>query len=395
MIARFRAALGLREIVAAVAWKPWAHDLEEYERAFAKKMNQEFALGLPYGRTGLMLTFEALGLQNKEIICPAYTCVVVAHAIVLSGNIPVFVDSEESDFNMDLKLAADAITERTGAIIATSIFGYPVNLDQIRSIQNRHPEISVIQDCCHSFDAQWHGSGVHKQGVAAVFAMNISKLMSSIFGGMITTDDPALFEKLRSSRDIRILKPRISKSLRRLAYLIATTLAFHPFFYRIVNKLEQSGLLNRFVKYYNDSTIELPSDAYIGLTKLEARVGLAQLNKLNSIVQHRRAISRIYDEALPSHILKPPQVHGATYSHYVIRVKDRHMVLDQALKQGIQLGQLIEYSIPYMNSYKRFVNSGQTFPVSFELSKTTINLPLWVNTATAKRIASLLSKLES
>ena len=71
---------------------------------------------------------------NHEIILPAYTCVVVANAIVHSGNIPRFVDISLDDYNMNLDLLEQNITEKTGAIIATHLFGYPLNVDLLNEI---------------------------------------------------------------------------------------------------------------------------------------------------------------------------------------------------------------------------------------------------------------------
>src|SRR3989337_2988899 len=127
LIPRFKPLLGFSEFIRI--FLPARSDaVSKFEQEFAKKMRQKYAIAFPYGRTGLIFLLKSLGLEGKEIICPAYTCVVVPHAIVFSGNIPVFVDSQLKDFNMDLDLVEEAISNKTSAIIATSIFGNPVNL---------------------------------------------------------------------------------------------------------------------------------------------------------------------------------------------------------------------------------------------------------------------------
>jgi dTDP-4-amino-4,6-dideoxygalactose transaminase len=199
MIPRFRPELGLAEVLAAL--RPSSvEDVARFETAFATEMGQRHAIAFPYGRTGLMLLLEALGLSGKEIICPAYTCVVVPHAIVKSGNRPLFVDSRESDCNMDLDLAEAAIGPNTGALIATSIFGHPVDLDRLDVITARHPNLVIIQDCAHSYAAEWRGRPVQQAGRASIFGINISKTATSIFGGMVTTDDADLATRLRELR---------------------------------------------------------------------------------------------------------------------------------------------------------------------------------------------------
>ena len=144
-------------------------------------MQQKHAIAFPYGRTALIVILKALGLKGKEVICPAYTCVVVAHAIVESGNIPVFIDSDKFDANMNLAQLPKSISERTGAIIATSIFGYPCNLELLdRLREDFGKDIPIIQDCAHSFGAEWKGRPVQKYGLCAFFGLNVSKLVTSI-----------------------------------------------------------------------------------------------------------------------------------------------------------------------------------------------------------------------
>jgi perosamine synthetase len=72
----------------------------------------------------------------------------------------------------------------------------------------------------------------------------------------------------------------------------------------------------------------------------------------------------------------PPLMDGATYSHYVIRVKDRQRVMKEMARRGVQVGQLIEYSIPHMDSYRKYA-SGYSFQNSLLCSQTTINLPIY------------------
>ena len=88
-----------------------------------------------------------MSIRGKEVICPAYTCVVVPHAIVSTGNEPVFVDSHPQNFNLDWGQVEEATSEKTAAVIPTSVFGYPVNLDSLKAYRQRHPEVIILQDC--------------------------------------------------------------------------------------------------------------------------------------------------------------------------------------------------------------------------------------------------------
>ena len=376
MIPRLKPTIGARELVAALH-PPRRNDVEQFEQSFARLMGQKHALAFPYGRTGLMLLLEALGLDDKEIICPAYTCVVVPHAITYSGNKPVFIDCEADGFNMDLNIAEQAINEKTGAIIATSLFGYPVNLDCLDEIRKRHPHIFIIQDCAHSFAAEWKGKPVQKEGIAALFGLNISKTLISVFGGMITTDNEDVYQKLKTVRQQRLKKPGWRKGFRRLLYLLAVYPAFWGPVYGLINRLERLGLLSHFVQYYDDTKIDMPSDYLEEMCGLEARVGRANIDRYETIISKRRAAAKYYFEHLTDNpdFRLPPKVEGSTYSHFVVQVDDRDKWLQRAIRKGIQLGWLIEYNIPEMEVYRN--HKQEEFSMAAHYSRSSINLPVW------------------
>lgn len=376
MIPRFRPTLGAAEL-AAIFRRGSETDLATFEADFAGTVRQRFAVGFPYGRTGLLLLLKALELQNSTVICPAYTCVVVPHAIVLSGNKPIFVDAG-LDANMDLDRAEAAIRPDTTAMIATSIFGNPVDLDRLAEIQRRHPRLVIIQDCAHSFIAEWNGRPVHQAGQAALFALNASKMMTSIFGGMITTDDADLAARLAAERDRSIKAPGAPKAAARALYLMALYTAFLPPIFSLTERLWRSGLLNRFTRYYNESVIDMPGDYLAGMTSVEARVGSVQSRRLESFIKSRRIHAAFYRERLADipalDWIEAPQ--GSSFSHIAARVANKQSVMSKALARGVQLGEIIEYSVPEMSSYRAMCADQGTFPVSGALSREIINLPV-------------------
>jgi len=391
MIPRLKPIIGARELVAAFH-PPRRDDVARFEQSFAELMGQKHALAFPYGRTGLMLLLEALGFDDKEIICPAYTCVVVPHAIIYSGNKPVFIDCEADGFNMDLKIAEQAINEKTGAIIAASLFGYPVNLDQLDEIRKSHPHIFIIQDCAHSFAAKWNGRPVQKEGIAALFGLNISKTLTSIFGGMITTDSEDIYQKLKNIREQRLKKPGWGKGVRRLLYLLAVYPAFCGPLYGLINRMERLGLLNYFVQYYDDTKIDMPTDYLEGMCGVEARVGRANVGRYETIINKRRAAAKYYFEHLtdkPDFKL-PTEVKGATYSHFVVQVHDRDKWLRNGIRKGVQLGWIIEYNIPEMDVYGN--HRPEEFPVATAYAKTMINLPVWGD-INMKRVVNVIDSI--
>jgi len=378
MIPRFKPTIGLPEWKAILT--PSRPDaVERYEAAFAAHMGQRHAVALAYGRTGLLVLLKALGIKDKEIICPAYTCVVVPHAIVESGNEPVFVDSSEHDFNMDLDLAEAAITKDTVAIIATSIFGYPVDLDRLDLLHKKFPQLLVIQDCAHSFDATWHGRPVQQAGEAAIFGLNISKNIHSIFGGMVTTDNDNLAARIRAVRTLIQRPAPLTKSLKRHLYLAATAVAFTEPMYGLINAMERRRILDRFTKYYDENIIDLPADHAVAMTPVEAEVGLAQIPRAHTITAIRREAAKMYHQGLnaSTRLRLPPLVEGATYSHFVALADNRDDLLEQALIRGVQLGRLIEYSIPEMAAYQNRPGARHACPVAKSFAEHAVNLPVF------------------
>jgi len=217
---------------------------------------------------------------------------------------------------------------------------------------------------------------VHKAGEAALFGLNVSKLIHSVFGGMVTTDDADLADRLRHLRQQRLQPARLRKSLRRLLYLVAAYPTFWPPLYGLVNRLERSGWLSRFSKYYDDAVIDMPPDYLESLTPLEARVGVVQLGRYPEIIRQRRHEAAAWRECLAEEegLRLPPDVAGATYSHFPCVVDDKVAWMDGWRRRGVQLGEVIQYAIPYMRAYES--RRRCECPVARRLAETTINFPV-------------------
>lgn len=380
LISRLKPQFGWEEFKAA--FKFWEKPVKKFEKAFAEKFECNHGVMFAHGRTGIYALLKTWQLKDAEIICPAYTCVVVPHAIVLSGNIPVFIDCENESFNMSLNLLEKAITDKTKCIVATHLFGFPMNVISLNQIVKKAEikyghKIYVIQDVAHSYGAFWNGTMVTKYGDASVFGSNISKLITSIYGGMVITNDDDLANKLNDFRNENIKKKSLGREIARLIYFLTVNVAFNTYVYSIVNWLERRGMLNRFTKYYDEGVIEFPNDWNYFPADIEARVGLVQLTKYDKIVAERQTNAKQLIEYFKNKngIKFFPFVEGATYSHLVGIAENRNYWCDYYLRKGIQLGILIEYSIPYMKSYKKYAKG--EYPVSKYYMDRVVNFPLW------------------
>jgi dTDP-4-amino-4,6-dideoxygalactose transaminase len=285
---------------------------------------------------------------------------------------------------MELEQLESAMNENTRVVIPTHVFGYPMNVSVVNDIvqtaekQYGH-KIWVVQDCAHSFGARWHGELVSDAGDVALYGLNISKLITSIFGGMLTTNDDVLADRIRGWRDSHFHKPTVVKSLFRRLYLLAVYPAFTDTLYGLIHWLQkETSLLNPLTRAYHlDEKIHFPPDFMDLMLNVEAEVGQRQLEKYDRVVARRREGAKYYNEALTGTGIDnlPPIVDGATYSHYVIRVKNRDSFMKAMARRGVQLGQLIEYSVPHMQAYAQDTDPSR-FPNSLLASRHTINLPI-------------------
>ena len=378
MMPRFKPYFNSKEFWAALGFSRGS--IDRFEKAFAEKFECNYGTMFPYGRSGLYSILKSCRLKDSEIICPAYTCVVVPNAIVLSGNIPVFVDCEKGSFNMSCDSIDRSITGKTRAIIVTHLFGYPMDVHRIgQAVKNAEQKygnkIYIIQDVGHSFGTRWAGRLVTGFGDAAIFSLGISKIINSISGGMVTTNDKEMYDGIKKYRDENFVRQGPVSDFKKLLFLLGAYPAFNKYTYGLVYKLEKKGLLDKIVKYYDEKRIYFPKDWDYYPGEMEARVGSVQLRKYDEIEKKKRAIAEFYNDNLKdlNDIVLPPLVEGATYSHYVCSTHQRDRLTEYMKRKGIQLGCIIEYSIPHMNAYEKY--RGRNCENSLFYSKTVINLP--------------------
>lgn len=384
MIPRLGPYLGMAELVRVLLPVLDGDRVGAFETAFGRTLEAGHAIAFPYGRSALWAFFKAVGIEHAEIIQPAYSCSVVAHATVLAGNTPRFVDISLADYNMNLSQVEAAMSPRTRAVVATHLFGYPLDVDRLSDVvaaaERRYGgKIWVVQDCAHAFGAQWRGEPVFRRADVALFGLNVSKMMTSIFGGMLSTTDAALAARVRSWRDQHFRRPRVSKSLRRRVYLLGAMAAFDRRTCGVVDWCERrtSWLDSVTRAYHRDGQIRFPPDYLDEMLPIEATVGLEQLRKSSDIVCRRKAHASAYDRDLAHKpgVERPPLIDGATYSHYVVRVRDRERVTAAMRRRGVLVGRVIDYCVPELAEYRESA-SGGTFPNAHLSSEQVINLPV-------------------
>lgn len=304
--------------------------VREFEERFAAEIGAGHAVATSSGTTALHLALLGYGVgTGDEVITVPFTFIASANSILYTGARPVFVDIDERDFTIDPARVEAAITERTKAIMPVSLYGQPADMEAIADIAERHG-LAVVEDAC-----QAHGAAIgdRHSGTwgAGTFSFYPTKNMTTGEGGMLTTDDGDLAERVRL--------------------------------------LREHGMK---VRYHHDIV-----GYNFRMTDIAAAIGLAQLPKLAGYNERRRAIAARYDAELRG-VITPYVRPGVThvYHQYTIRVNDRDAFAERLKERGV--GSAIYYPIP-VHRQKPFVALGyesSDVPVSDRLTEQVLSIPV-------------------
>jgi perosamine synthetase len=301
-----------------------------FEEAFARFIGVGHAIATSSGTTALHLAL--LGHEigpGDEVITVPFTFIASANSVLYTGARPVFVDVDPHTFTIHADRIEPAITPRTRAIMPVSLYGLPAPMTAINEIAERHG-LAVVEDA-----AQAHGAAIGDRrsgswGIGA-FSFYPTKNMTTGEGGMLTTDDGELADRIRL--------------------------------------LREHGMK---VRYHHDLV-----GYNFRMTDLAAAIGLAQLPKLPGYNERRRQIAARYDAELRG-VSTPRVPDGVThvYHQYTIRVRDRDAFAERLTERGV--GSAIYYPIP-VHRQKPFVALGygdQTYPATERLTEQVLSIPV-------------------
>jgi dTDP-4-amino-4,6-dideoxygalactose transaminase len=182
--------------------------VDEFERDFAAYCQTKHALGVSSGTDALLEALMVLGIGNgDEVIVPAYSFFATAGTVSRLGAVPVFVDIDLADYNIDPKQIEERITPRTKAIMPVHLFGQCAPMDEILAIAAKH-NLHVIEDAAQAVGSDYNGRRAGTMGIMGAFSFFPSKNLGA-FGdaGAITTNDDALAQKLVDFR-VHGMRPR-------------------------------------------------------------------------------------------------------------------------------------------------------------------------------------------
>ncbi|HEX6158802.1 MAG TPA: DegT/DnrJ/EryC1/StrS aminotransferase family protein [Thermoanaerobaculia bacterium] len=225
-----------------------------FESEFAAYVGRAHGIAVANGSVALDLAFAALELEpGSEVILPTFTIISCAAAIVRAGLRPVVVDCHPETWNMTAEAIEARITARTRAILVVHIYGLPVDMDPVLALAAKHG-LAIVEDAAEMHGQTYNGRRCGSFGAISTFSFYPNKLVTTGEGGMVVTDDSALAERCRLLRNLAFVPAR-----------------------RFVH--EELGWNYR-------------------LTNLQAALGVAQLERIDTFLRIKRAIGVRYNEGL-------------------------------------------------------------------------------------------------
>lgn len=180
-------------------WITQGPKVNEFEKLFAKRHQVKHALAVSNCTTALHLALVALGIgEGDEVLVPAFTWVSTANAVMYCNAIPVFVDIDPVTFNIDPQEIRNKLTSKTKAIIPVHLFGLCANIDTIKAIA---PHLKIVEDGACAAGSAVNGQPAGSLGDIGCFSFHPRKSITTGEGGMLTTNDDVLAEKLNMLRN--------------------------------------------------------------------------------------------------------------------------------------------------------------------------------------------------
>jgi len=342
-----RPVIGERElyyVTKAVeeGWIAKGRYISEFEQRFANYCGCKYGVAVCNGTAALHLALASLDVgKGDEVIIPAFTMAAVAFAVAYTGAKPVLVDADPETWCMSVDEVEWAITDRTRAIIPVHIYGHPCNMDELLAIAEEH-NLLIVEDCAEAHGAEVRGKKVGSFGDMGCFSFYTNKIITTGEGGMIVTDDRSLAFRARYLGDM----------------------AFEPepelrFFHQEIG--------------YN-----------YRLTNLQAALGLAQLERIESFIKARRRNAGLYTELLAEidGITLPVEEKWAknVYWMYGILIEDdfgisRDKLMLRLAEKGIETRPFFTpmHQLPCFRSRGLFENA--RYPVAERLGRRGLLLP--------------------
>ncbi len=330
----------------------------EFEESFAKFCGTKHAVAANNGTTALHLALVALGLEpGDEVIIPTVTYIATANAVRYCGATPVLVDVCADTMNIDPKDIKRKITSKTKGVIPVHLYGHPADMSEVNRIAHEHG-LWVLEDAAEAHGAEVSGKKVGSLGNCATFSFFGNKIITTGEGGMVTTDDDTLAERLRLYRG-QGMDPK------------------RRYWFPVIG--------------YN-----------YRMTNIQAAIGVAQMEGIDAAISDRNKLASWYDGALKPlerYLILPTQAPWAKQVYWMYNIflregqaERRDQVMRSLDAMGIETRPVF-YPMHELPPYKE----SSTYPVADLWAQRGINLPTHQNLTEGdvERIAKSLEQVLS
>jgi len=330
-----------KEIDAAFdsTWLGMGPRTQEFEEKMRKYIGVKHGIAVSNGTVALDLALKAIGIEaGDEVIVPAMTYIATVSAVLYQNAIPVFADIELDTYNIDPEVIKRLITKKTKCILYIDYGGNPADHANLKKV-SVETGIPLVQDGAQSLGAQINSEKLCKQGIVCTTSFHIAKLMTTIEGGMVFTEDDSIAMRLR------MLRNQGEDPKQKYIHQILGTNA--------------------------------------RMTDIQAAIGLTQFDKLAKILEKRAWIGEFYyREFSRSKKITIPQIRqGAKNAWFFapILVENRDIVAQELKKIGID--NRIAYPMPVYEQpfFHRYINKNKTYdcPNAKWMTERVINLPMF------------------
>lgn len=334
-------------------WITTGPKTKKFEEEFKGYIGSKFAIAVNSCTAGLHLSLVASGIkEGDEVITTPFTFSATANVIVHQRAKPVFVDIERGTFNISPEEIKKSITTKTKAIIPVHMAGHPCEMDEIMKIA-RDNNLIVIEDAAHALEAWYKKKKIGNISNLTAFSFYATKNITTAEGGMITTNNGKLADKIR-------------------------ILSLHGMSRDAWKRYAQEGS-----SYYE---VEYPGYKY-NMTDIQAALGLHQLKKINKFYELRERYYQMYNEGLtglPGIVIPKEKDYIKHARHlYIVLLKTEELNLSrenfmQKLR-GYNISSSIHFISLHLHPYyrKAFGFKKGDFPVAEDVSGRCLSLPLY------------------
>ncbi len=329
--------------------------IPRFEKSFAKFCGAQHGVAVSNGTVALHLALLALGIgPGDEVIVPDLTFAASINAVLHAGATPVIVDIEPESWCLDPQEFEKAITPRTKAVMPVHLYGQPCDMTAIMKIARQH-KLKVVEDCAEAHGATWKGKKVGSFGDVGCFSFFANKVITTGEGGMCLSSSEAIAKKMRVLRD--------------------------------------HGMSTK-KKYWHDIV-----GYNYRMTNIQAAIGVAQLERIASILKERDELEERYSQALSSSPLVEMQSRTLPHRRKItwlvsllVKKVPRKDVMKALQKAGIDSRPFC-YPLSAMPLYKKYVFSNTN---SRKISKIGLNLPtsFQVTDEDIQRVAKVFQAFE-